>query len=1028
MGALSRISLLLFCGGLLLCAPTAVGQSRSAPSSREKMLQGLLEKGYYDVALDSLKADQNDPRCPEDWQDRVDLQIALVHLEALADGSPLGVENHLAEARESLLRFLKQHPNHPEAYQANGNLGKLLLEEGKALNFRKNQSGLSPAQQETLARESREKLEAAHKYLTAAENEAYERAKSLQSDPETGNNIAKATQRDAVYAQLLDYRIRLAVAFAERARTFPKESGEFKAGLTEAANRFHEIAVKYKNYPAALEAKSAEAHALVELGKASEAQSVLGELHILPRSNAFFASILNEALVLQLELNLAEPSADNLRDSIERLEKWAGSTNLVDRKKLAAAKINLLAARTYLQYAESLKGAESQKAKNAAKNFLAAISTGAAESAAVSELLAKLGNATPLPTEKETTAETNDTNEIRPTTYAEAKEEADRQYRLFLDANRSYFESNESAAKRQAENDRKIAAGKAARSIRTVLESADETVPPETINELRFRRALLAWSLGKIEEAVVLGDFLASRYPQTPEGLKGAELSIKGLQRLFLEAKRGDRDSDRLAARIATAAERIAARWSSLPIAGEARLIRIETELENGNLEKAERFVETLPEGSAERSTAELQLGETLWARSFQKPRPDSETLAVENDNAILEKAKKYLEKGLAGKFREIEQDGGIPRPVLASILTFARLRLSLGENEAVLAMLTDPKTGPLTLLERSEKEGSTILDWDEDIKIDLLVTSLRTFVALGDMNRAETTLARLEALGDGDAVDDTERERRLGNMYLVLGKQLEERLKMLRRSGKQDEIDAVADGFELFLDRIARRQNGTDDRSLRWAGEMYDHLGSGLSNDSEPGTDPDADSIKAKTYFEKAAAIYKTLWEREKSQPGPERTGIALRLSRALRESDRSEEALAILVERLRESETLLDFQIEAARSLQALGKKDKENYIKAIVGDEKKPNGQYLIWGWNGITKRTSSDTEKFKTAYYEANYNKALCRLLLSRMLSGEESTAMRQGAERDILRLEQLRPDLGGPDWSGKFRDLLRQVRR
>ncbi len=1001
------------------------------------MLRGLLEKGYYDVALDSLKADRNDPRCPEDWKERIDLQIALVHLEALADASPLGAETHLAEARESLLRFLNQHPNHPEAYQANGNLGKLLLEEGKALNFRKNQSGLTPARQETLARESREKLEAAQKYLAAAENEAYERAKSLQSDPETANNIAKATRRDAVYVQLLDYRIRLALAFAERARTFPKGSDEYKAGLTEAANRFRELAVKYKNYPAALEAKSAEARALAELGKSPEARSVLGELHILPRSSTFFVSLLNEALVLQLELNLAEPSSDNSRDSIERLEKWVGLTNPVDRKKPADAKINLLAARAYLQYAESLKGNESQKAKNAAKNFLAAIPPGTAESAAASELLAKLGNATSLPAEKDATAETSDTNEIRPTTYAEAKEEADRQYRLFLDANRSYFESTEAAAKRQAESDRKIAAEKAVRLIRTTLESADETVPPETINELRFRWAILAWSLGKIEEAVVLGDFLANRYPQTPEGLKGAELSIKGLQRLFLEEKRGDRDSDRLAARIATVADRIATRWSSLPIAGEARLIRIETELENGNLEQAERFVETLPEGSAERSTAELQLGETLWARSFQKPQSGSEALAVENDDALLEKAKKYLEKGLTAKFREIEQDGDITQPVLASILTLARLRLSLGENEAVLAMLTDPKTGPLTLLERSEKERSSGLDWDEDLKVDLLATALRTFVAIGDMNRAETTLARLEALGDDDTdnADDTERELRLGNMYLVLGKQLEERLKLLRRSGKQDEIDAVTDGFELFLDRIARRQDGTDDRSLRWAGEMYDRLGSGLSDESErlsdesgAGADPDADAIKAKTYFEKSAAIYKTLWEREKSRPGPERTGIALRWARALRESDRSEEALAILVERLRESETLLDFQVEAARSLQALGKKDKENYIKAIVGDEKKTNGQYLIWGWNGIIKRTSADTEKFKTAYYEANYNKAVCRLRLSEMLTGEESTAMRQGAERDILRLEQLRPDLGGPDWSGKFRDLLRQVRR
>ena len=94
------------------------------------MLQGLLQRQYYDIAVDYLESLGQSAKCPDDLKNQIDLQTALVHLDALSQGkAPLGYEVHLNQAKNALIRFLKEHPDCDEACLANRNLGKLLLEE-----------------------------------------------------------------------------------------------------------------------------------------------------------------------------------------------------------------------------------------------------------------------------------------------------------------------------------------------------------------------------------------------------------------------------------------------------------------------------------------------------------------------------------------------------------------------------------------------------------------------------------------------------------------------------------------------------------------------------------------------------------------------------------------------------------------------------------------------------------------------------------------------------------------------------------
>ena len=91
---------------------------------------------------------------------------------------------------------------------------------------------------------------------------------------------------------------------------------------------------------------------------------------------------------------------------------------------------------------------------------------------------------------------------------------------------------------------------------------------------------------------------------------------------------------------------------------------------------------------------------------------------------------------------------------------------------------------------------------------------------------------------------------------------------------------------------------------------------------------------------------------------------------------------ALGLLVEILKERETRVDVQMEAARTYQELAAPAVQPsfYLNAILGGQKQSDGHYLVWGWNGISRRVGSRDE-YRPILYEARYNIALCRMRIA-----------------------------------------------
>jgi len=184
-----------------------------------------------------------------------------------------------------------------------------------------------------------------------------------------------------------------------------------------------------------------------------------------------------------------------------------------------------------------------------------------------------------------------------------------------------------------------------------------------------------------------------------------------------------------------------------------------------------------------------------------------------------------------------------------------------------------------------------------------------------------------------------------------------------------------------------------------------------------------------AQTYFN----ILKRIKEDEKFAPPGATAIIQVRLAVCLRAINRHQEAMKLLVNILQQRENRVDVQIEAARTYQDWAEMpDKSGYYEFAIKGGQKQDGRYLVWGWGGIAKRVGPFMKrgggKYEEIFYDARYNLALSRLKLAEAKQGAEKAKTLEMAEKDITRVHQLYPKMGGQQWYRKFDALLKNIQK
>ncbi|MGL6194567.1 MAG: hypothetical protein ACRC2T_07055 [Thermoguttaceae bacterium] len=524
---------------LALTAQVFTDKPFAAESQSDKMLAGLIQRHYYDTALDYLETVRNSCRFSDTEKKLVDYKIATVHFDAIASGkNPLGADIHLTESKKFLRKFLNDNLEDLNAsrdetkyiFDANSLLGKLLFEEARSYSNHANLPNTNPTQKEPLLQLARERAEEAIITFQVAEKIAYDAAKELQSDPTVKSDADKLALREATYTNLVETRYRIALAIAEQARCFDPTSKEYRTGLLDAANRFRDITVKYKNFGVSFDAKLHEAKARRDLGNLSETRALLQELAVLPTSNPIFKPILNSTLEMMLELNLREPLTENLNDSVSRIENWLKTTPQPEQKNTENARINFLAAKTYLLIAKSQKTTKPPQTAQADKTQRTAAA-----------LLANIPNGSEFSAEAKKLSASFDEN--------------------FLTENKSHDTATNGTTSNNTDAD------------------ADEN---DTVNALRLKIAKEDLHLGNYENAVVVGEFLAKHYSGTSDGLRGAELALQGIRQLFAEAVNTDNKDTYennlanlswLQNRALDLSDLISSHWRQLPIFNESETL-----------------------------------------------------------------------------------------------------------------------------------------------------------------------------------------------------------------------------------------------------------------------------------------------------------------------------------------------------------------------------------------------------------------------------------------------------------------------
>lgn len=1003
----TRLRVLLV-GSILSSCLLAVVKPGEAAEEAWRFLNGLRERGYHDMALEYLERMRTSPHCPEDLKEQIDYEVGVTRIAGSGVVAGAQREEQFDQARDALQKFISEHPQHALAATANTHLANVMVERGRLNAEMAARPSKSAQEKAALMAQARKQYEEAQKVFAAAERRIYEKLKALETD-EDSNDPKKVAEQDEDRKDLLQARLYLADVVYQIGETYEPNSKEFKDHLTEAAKKYNAFYEKYKERTAGLYARLQEGRTYKELGDTEKAIPILQEMLAVSGADDTGRMLRNQSLGLLLEAYLL-PNVKKHAEAVAEAKKWQEGTRGSEESSPDGLKILFLAGKAALAMAEAMKADDPQrrvslKAARQHFEFVARFRDEFQRDAR--DMLAHklLGGVV-------------DTGE--PEVFDDAKERGDFAWGSMIIAYGKLQQATNNEEKAQHEKEMNRARDECLTYYHTALGLKTSETPLPQVNAIRSYLTQLYWFDEDYYSAAVVGEFLARRYPQSAGSSPAAEIAVKAYRMLYALSPKRKEERTFETRRMTEVANLIATRWPGEPVTDEAWMVLLDTAVDNRDLEKTEEYLAKINPDSPKRAQAELRAGQMLWASYVQESnKPEGERPSQEKLDELSTKAKATLEQGVARMRKSVDEGGGVDYPLVYSVLSLAQIYTGGGQSEQAAEWLDDPKVGPMTLV--TAKHPATD---KENFHVETYKAALRAYVGAQELDKAEKAMDALEALvvtgGDAAAA------RKLTEIYIVLGRQLQETLKRLRQENKNEEAEQVASGFELFLDRISARGTGNTFNSLNWVAETYFNLGAGL--DPEGQETPE----KAKLYYQRAAQTYLKTLTTIKEDAGGEfapagaAANIQVRLAKCLRALDKHSSAMQILVRILRERDTRVDVQIEAARTYQDWGRIKSGYYAFAIKGGIREGN-RNLVWGWGGIARRVAP-YPKYQGTFHEAQYNLALCRMKLAEKQQGAEKKKTLAMAERDITSTHMLHPNMGGDEQYEKYDALLKIIQR
>ena len=677
--------------------PAAFGQAQDKGASPElareqRYLQGLRERGYYDLALEHIGDLRRAADTPADLKAILDYEEGRGLLDEAAHLSdPEQRTARLEQARARLDAFIKGHADHPLVPSARVQTARLLFERASNDVLQANEAEAAADKNAKLAaaRAAFDQARRAYDEALKALHAAYDRFPKFLPD----DDPRKPLRQQALNA-LMDADLQRALVDYEEAQTHEPKAAERKALLDKAQARFERLYKDYRRETAGVVARVFEGKCYEEKGELGPAMGIYKEVmeHQAPELRDLQRKVAYFQIIVDGKRGEHPLAVDRAADW---LQKYPGA-----RTTEEGLGVQLELARNILAQLDEMKDSDREAAIRRATDILKPVARVSSPSKPVALALLQ---------------------KYRPKAAAGAQQVAGMSYET--------ASTEAEAAIQTHEWDRAVTL------LKQAVRRAETAKKADDVNKARYLMAFALYRGDRYYEAAVLGEHLARRYPRWDLAPKSAEVAVAAVAGAYGAYTAVDRGGD--LDHLVDLTTYVAATWPDTEQADFARTVQGEIAMGRGQYLDAAKVFESVRPGSSRRLEAQIKAGDCHYRQSLVL-RDQGKTKEADAEVARAEE----LEKDAL----EARKKANVPvsdAGLITNVNALAELYRATNRAKQALALLEPMarELGPMTL----STESAPLYE-------ALLTVLLKAHLADGDPTKAIADMQALEKAGSSKA------------------------------------------------------------------------------------------------------------------------------------------------------------------------------------------------------------------------------------------------------------------------------------
>lgn len=982
-----------------MARPTLVAEEPA-----RKFVDELRARGYFELAVEYLDRLASSPLLPEELRDTISYEQGVTLVAGVLAQREYRVrEKQLLSAHTKFAEFLEKHSDHELASSARIQQAKIQFDRGKIRLLRAEARTTTAEEKTSLNHEAKELFQDAMQLFATNQDEI---KKLLQGFPEPGDDQTLFKKRAELRTNYVLVRFQSALVQFESAKSLELSEEESVALYNDALTRFESIGKAYRTRLRGIESVYYQGLCLKALGNTPEALGRFRELFDVNEDDVDLRLLKTKALAESISIWIS-PEENKIDPAIAAGEEWLKTQRPDERQDADWNFLKLTLARAFATKSSN-EGNDVQSLAKARRLSSEVAKVRGPHQRDAQELLVKWGR-----------AKQQETSKPLPKTFADATEAA-REIRnqvQMATTTTALLTPRLSVVKDPAERKKIEEKIKEAQSqldelqrreidlLRLAIELADESVSADQINELRYQQCYFYYLSGDDMRASVLGEFIGRRFPDATGSRQSMRIALAALARFNAKSELKDEQVSR---RIVDVAKQIKSFWPKTKEAEAALTALVDSSIQLGDYEAAEKYLSEIPENSPTLGDSEIATGYAIW-NAYGTLRQTADAKDQAELESIRARAIKLLNRGIDRK-----KSRDLTLSTIQALLVIAQSYMESQAYEDALKILDDEKTGPhaLTVANHAIMRVPGLRERSIQLAIQAYIGSIR------DASTAESKMG-LAVKGLDDLkqlyVDAGRSEAALVGEYIKLAAKLELQIQKAPDNAKL----AIARGYEKVLGQIAGSTNEIN--TLIWSTQSLSELGESLVKQQGDAR------LEGTRILNAAVALYEELLKSNELDE-KKKTSIRFRVALSHRHLGDFEAAINQLATLLGHDERQVIMQMEAARTFQMWGEQQnrKEAFARAIAGDrEITAQRRNLIWGWGSLSQKLGR-SPAHRELFHEARYNLAYCRFAYANRIPSEHRSKHLKMAKNDLVFTARLYPKLGGERWKSEYDALLKQV--